>query len=56
VLYHSIDNFLELNHNHTLNGNRNFLTEIASCDGVTYSGDVLDLCFEEFEFLDCAHA
>jgi hypothetical protein len=51
LLHHSVDNVLQLHCNDALDGDRNPLGQIASCDGVAHAGDVLDLIFEEPEFL-----
>lgn len=53
---HGIDDILQLNHYYTLNRNRDLLRKIASCYGVTDSGNILNLCLEEPKFLDGAHA
>ena len=53
--YHSVDNVLELNHDHPLYGDRNFLTEIATSDGVTHPRNILNLSLEEFEFFHSTH-
>ena len=53
--YHSVDNVLELNHDHPLYGDRNFLTEIATSDGVTHPRNILNLGLEELEFSHSTH-
>ena len=45
VNYHGINDVLELHHNGTLNGDGDFLCQIAHGYGITDTGDILNLVY-----------
>ena len=56
IAYHSVDNVLELHHDHALHRNGNLLAQITSCNCITHTGNVLDLSLKKSELFHRTHA